>query len=376
MSSEEKKLTSLPGEIGVEDVERQLARILDSDQLRRSPMLRKILRFVVEQALRGDDVPDATAIAVGALGKSPSFRSSQDASVRVAMNRLRTVLELYYSKEGASDDIVIRLQAGSCRPTFALRGPNTVPDLVKDALSLAEAYQEIITREANSFVLRALKSALKSQPENPLLLAGYTDMCLDAHKFQFQTLERPLDQAIWALEQATAIEPDNPAVVFQQAMMAMEHQDLATVTELGKQLIRQESDDTAAVCRGVFLLAQIAPSTPVQEAFRPEPMDAAARPGWLHHAPFLHAYHRQEYESALGAAMNFGMPHFFWGPLERAAALAQLGILPIAKQQLSCAFSLKPDFAVNPRWHLSHHIKHEDTLEHVLDGLGKAGLVY
>ena len=76
----------------------------------------------------------------------------------------------------------------------------------------------------------------------------------------------------------------------------------------------------------------------------------------------------------MGAAMNMGMPHFFWGPLERAASLAQLGILPAAKQQLSRVFSLNPDFAANPRWHLSHHIKHEDTLEHVLEGLGKAGL--
>jgi predicted Zn-dependent protease len=232
-------------------------------------MLRRILRFVVEQAMRGEDVPDATAIAIDALGKSPGFRSSRGPSVRVGPNRLRTVLELYYSKEGAADDAVIQLQAGSCRPTFELRKPSTTPDPVKDALSLAGAYQEIMTAAANSFVLRALKSALKSQPENPCLLAAYTDICLDAHKFQFKTLERPLDQAIRALERALTVEPDNPAVVFQHAMMAMEHQDLATVTERANHLIRQDSDDTAAVCRGVFLLAQDAPSTSVQQTFRP-----------------------------------------------------------------------------------------------------------
>jgi hypothetical protein len=41
---------------------------------------------------------------------------------------------------------------------------------------------------------------------------------------------------------------------------------------------------------------------------------------------------------------------------------------------LTRLLDLNPHLVENPRWHLGHHIKHEDTLEHVLDGLGRAGL--
>ena len=94
----------------------------------------------------------------------------------------------------------------------------------------------------------------------------------------------------------------------------------------------------------------------------------------MNHARFLASYHAGDYQAALGAAIDFGMPHFIWGAIDRTAALAQLGLLDAARAQLTRLIDLNPHFVENPRWHLNHHIKHHDTLEHVLEGLRKAGL--
>ena len=98
-------------------------------------------------------------------------------------------------------------------------------------------------------------------------------------------------------------------------------------------------------------------------------------PGYyLWHPRFLAAYRSGNYELALDAAINFGLPDFSWGPMMRAAALAQLGLKDAAKHQLSRLLELNPEFNKNPHWHIGHHLKHVDTQEHLLEGLHKAGL--
>jgi hypothetical protein len=94
----------------------------------------------------------------------------------------------------------------------------------------------------------------------------------------------------------------------------------------------------------------------------------------LHHPNFLAFYHRGDYESALSSAIAFGMPDFFWGPLERAAALAQLGMSKAARTELRRAVRLNPQLSEEPRRFLSSYIPNKEVLEHVLGGLEKAGL--
>lgn len=107
-----------------------LAHVLESEELRSSPQLSNILRFVVEATLDGRrDAIKGYTIAVEALGRDPSFDPQADPIVRVEATRLRRALERYYAGAGAGADIEIMVPRGSYVPHFVSRrdaGPGSV----------------------------------------------------------------------------------------------------------------------------------------------------------------------------------------------------------------------------------------------------------
>jgi tetratricopeptide (TPR) repeat protein len=112
----------LPAGVSAEAVREALARVLEADELRPSPQLSNILRFIVEATLDGrQDAIKGYTIAVEALGRDPSFDPQTDPIVRVEATRLRRALERYYAGAGAGDEIEIMVPRGSYVPQFRLR---------------------------------------------------------------------------------------------------------------------------------------------------------------------------------------------------------------------------------------------------------------
>ncbi|WGD29951.1 hypothetical protein AncyloWKF20_19725 [Ancylobacter sp. WKF20] len=111
-----------------EAVRRALAQVLESEELRSSPQLSTILRFIVEATLQGRaDAIKGYTIAVEALGRDASFDPQTDPIVRVEATRLRRALERYYAGAGAGDEIEIAVPRGSYVPQFILRRGSEAP---------------------------------------------------------------------------------------------------------------------------------------------------------------------------------------------------------------------------------------------------------
>lgn len=359
------------------DVLRELSLILRSPTFLSSPLLQKLLKFVVEEFLQeGVDNPSATTIAQRALGKDSSFRSSKDSSVRVAISRLRKTLQIYYANEGAYDDVVISLKSGNHCPSVTWRTAVTPPSTTDHVLRLAEAYQSVLTSDANNRLLHALKDALKSRPDDAFLLAAYADACSDIYKYKFHSdhLDCPLDEAAWAINRAELIAPENPDILFGQGMFSLAIDDITKAKELGHKLLQAANGDHEHTVKAAWLLSHTKKPANAIKASGLKLLENSDTTEWLNHAWFLALYHSEDYEASLSAAINIGLPNFFWGPMLRAAALAQLGLLKAANCQLLRCVELNPNFTKAPAWHLHHHIKDQNTLEHVLEGLHKAGL--
>ncbi|MCK0207232.1 hypothetical protein MWN33_04200 [Starkeya koreensis] len=114
---------AVPVSVPPETVRRALAHVLDSEELRSSPQLSNILRFVVEATLEGrSEAIKGYTIAVEALGRDASFDPQADPIVRVEATRLRRALERYYAGAGAADEIEIVVPRGSYVPQFVPRG--------------------------------------------------------------------------------------------------------------------------------------------------------------------------------------------------------------------------------------------------------------
>lgn len=148
-------------------VRRALAHVLASDELRSSPQLANILRFVVEATLDGRrEAIKGYTIAVEALGRDPSFDPQADPIVRVEATRLRRALERYYAGAGAADDLEIAIPRGSYVPHFL---PRPAAGTMAGALAPAEDAPEALADLAGADLSQDLPSGnLAERPAAPV----------------------------------------------------------------------------------------------------------------------------------------------------------------------------------------------------------------
>ncbi|MDQ2082403.1 hypothetical protein RA307_19625 [Xanthobacteraceae bacterium Astr-EGSB] len=104
--------------VGGDEVHEALRRVFAGPAFARSPQLRRLLEYLVERALAGDQQIKEYTIAVAALGRPGSFDPDHDASVRVQAGRLRRSLNTYYTAQGRDDPVRIMLPVGSYAVVF------------------------------------------------------------------------------------------------------------------------------------------------------------------------------------------------------------------------------------------------------------------
>lgn len=104
----------------------ELAKVLSSALFRGSNRSSKLLRFLVEQTLNGQQSRlKEYAVGTAALGRARSFDPRTDPIVRTEASRLRSRLDNYYRTEGQDDLLVIVLPKGRYVPRFECRTIST-----------------------------------------------------------------------------------------------------------------------------------------------------------------------------------------------------------------------------------------------------------
>jgi len=99
--------------VPIDSARQQVDRILASETLRGSEVLRHLLRFLANKTFAGEaDQLKEYVIGLDALGKPPDYDPRRDAAVRLQASRLRQKLEEYYGSEGSNDPVVVELPRG------------------------------------------------------------------------------------------------------------------------------------------------------------------------------------------------------------------------------------------------------------------------
>jgi adenylate cyclase len=96
-------------------------------------------------------------------------------------------------------------------------------------------------------------------------------------------------------------------------------------------------------------------------------------PGWYWFVPCFDAYRKGDYPVALEFAQKIAMPGFWRTNLALATACAQLDNLTAARHALATLLTQRPAFKTEARKELAIWWE-PDLVEHLLDGLRKAGL--
>ncbi len=114
----------------VEEVRAELERILACAALRDAELLKRFLRYVVEETLAGKaDQLKEYRLGVEVFERQDSFDPRLDPVVRMAAGRLRKKLQEYYDSEGRQDPIRIEIPKGGYVACFASAiSPRTAED--------------------------------------------------------------------------------------------------------------------------------------------------------------------------------------------------------------------------------------------------------
>jgi hypothetical protein len=118
-----------------ERISEALTHILHSPRFKDSPQLQSLLRYVVHEALKGnEDALKERIIGMNVFGRRPDYDTTDDPIVRSRMGLLRKRLAQYYDGNGGERAVVqIVIPNGTYRPSFIFR-PATKNSLAKAAL--------------------------------------------------------------------------------------------------------------------------------------------------------------------------------------------------------------------------------------------------
>lgn len=104
------------------DIRAELHSILSAGAHSFSERSRRLLQYIVDQALAGRGHRlKAYTLAVEVLGRPDNFDPQRDPIVRIEVARLRRELEHYYLTDGREDRLIIDIPKGGYAPVFALR---------------------------------------------------------------------------------------------------------------------------------------------------------------------------------------------------------------------------------------------------------------
>ena len=101
----------------------QVARILESRHFAKAERLKRFLRFVTEETLKGLSTEiKETVIGIEVFDRhAATFDPRMDPIVRVQAGRVRAKLAEYYAQEGANDRILVELPRGQYVPRFSVQ---------------------------------------------------------------------------------------------------------------------------------------------------------------------------------------------------------------------------------------------------------------
>ena len=144
--------------------------VLSDTVFRRSPVLSKLLRYLVEETAQGRaDKLKSFIVATQGLGRPDNFDPASDSSARVQMVRLRKTLENHYAQHGPADDLCIYLQPG-CYIVRLAKLSTAYPMLYRPLSDRQETPKSVLTEAITPEIVIQLPSGVI--PVSPTLLAA------------------------------------------------------------------------------------------------------------------------------------------------------------------------------------------------------------
>ncbi len=240
-----------------------------------------------------------------------------------------------------------------------------------DCILRARRYTWLLSAEMHAESRDLLEKAVELDPLSSDAHALLANVYLGEHRFDMNPLPNPIGRALTHALAATQLDPQN---AYARCWLAIVHffrgenERFEKEAQLALSLNPNDPETLADIGHYYAFMGQF--ERGVELSRRAQQLNPL-HPGWYHFSFARLHYHQQKYEHVLADTSNVGLDHFYWAYMLKAAAKGQLGHTDAA-EAVARIFAIKPDFVARAelqKWNAA-----PDDLEHIMEGLKKAGL--
>lgn len=240
-----------------------------------------------------------------------------------------------------------------------------------DCVLRARRYTSTLSAEMHAEARDLLEAAVERAPTYADAHALLANVYLAEHRFEANPRPNPIGRALDMAQKAVELDPQN---AYARCWLAIVHffqlhnNKFEAEAERALALNPNDPETLADIGHYYAFMGQFERGLELNRRARElNPL----HPGWYYFASARYHYDRREYDEMLNDVQRVALPHFYWGHLLNAAAQGQLG-MPEAAASLKTIYDLKPHFSA--RVELNKWNAARDDLDHLMDGLRKAGL--
>jgi TolB-like protein len=335
---------------------------------------------------------------VRAAGRELGARYVMEGNVRQAGGRLRLAVRLVDAVSGAhlwaesyarpfdpdavfdlQDDLVARI-VSTCADRFGVLA-RSISDAVRtgepgqvgpyEALMRGFGYHHRLTAADHADARQALERAVDRAPSNADCWAMLSWVYSHEHAHGFNVLPDSLERALAAARRAVDIAPSNQLAQQALAVVLFFRKETAACLSAAERAIVLNPLDTS---NEAFFLIAFTGDWPrgcglIRRAMELNPH----HPRWYGMILAINEYRLANYGAVVDEVLKANSPEVYWSHILLAAAYAQLGEPTAAGSALRNLLAHKGDFARSARPFLANWLDPQ-LVEHVLDGLRKAGM--
>ena len=240
-----------------------------------------------------------------------------------------------------------------------------------DCILRARRYTWMLSAEMHAEARDLLERAVELDPMSADAHALLANVYLGEHRFDMNPRPNPIGRALTHALAATRLDPQN---AYARCWLAIVHffrgenERFEAEAQLALSLNPNDPEILADVGHYYAFMGQFERGV---ELSRSAQQLNPLHPSWYHFTFARLHYNQKNYVQTIADIQKIGLPHFYWTHMLTAAAKGQLGHTDAAAA-LARIFELKPGFSARvelQKWNAA-----PADLEHIVDGLKKAGL--
>jgi TolB-like protein len=239
-----------------------------------------------------------------------------------------------------------------------------------DSVLRARRYTWNLNEAEHAEARDLLENAVAQDPNNADAHALLANVYLAEHRFDHNPRPDSVDRALAMARKAVELDPQNAyARCWLAIVHFFRHENDRFEEEARRALDLNPNDAEILADIGHFCAFMGQFERGLELSMRARRLNPL-HPGWYHFSSVRYHIAKGDYAEAVADVERCGMPNFYWCFMLKAAALGHLG-LPKAKDALARLDALNPDLDIRAaldKWNAD-----PSDLEHILDGLRKAG---